>query len=464
MELFQVFLLYGLISVAQGQSSENVPLGNNVTLNCTYERGIQWEIIGSGNTSLNIYLDYVPPEAIERGIVPVPHQKAGDANVNRLKVLGSLENNQTQIKCTESGNGSVTIASYILTVIGPPERPGEVRGWVVEFSPLRLRLEWEEPFSHTDHPVLHYTLYTRDGGALFTANTSSVTFGLQDVEFSSNCIRSADGIGVAAVSDIGESELSPIESIWRDVDDKHFSVIEGKLFSQNELSILELLIKFPQLCEGQEMRYRVEVEEERTGRLVYQDTRVSEYRGGDVDYSNTTSSLLDHGYYTALVFLHTGGQNISSFPFRLLNSGGTKETSEKESSGIGAQENDSKTGDVLLSVIVVLTALVICFLVAAVVVGAILVKNKFFSTTREVKESGNPIYEGPLYENMEESPGTSLPPPPPSARRRGSVSRSVDNVYHSSPVPIPTGPETEGLYAELLAAKKQESQTRAPGG
>jgi hypothetical protein len=117
---------------------------------------------------------------------------------------------------------------------------------------------------------------------------------------------------------------------------------------------------------------------------------------------------------------------------------------------------------VLLSVIAVLTALVICFLVAAVVVGAIFVKNKFFSTTPEVKESGNPIYEGPLYENMEESRGTSLPPPP-SARRRGSVSRSVDNVYHSSPVSTPTGPETEGLYAELLAAKKQESQTRAPG-
>ena len=82
-----------------------------------------------------------------------------------------------------------------------------------------------------------------------------------------------------------------------------------------------------------------------------------------------------------------------------------------------------------------------------------------FEATPEVKESGNPIYEGPLYENMEESPGTSLPPPP-SARRRGSVSRSVDNVYHSSPVPIPTDPETEGLYAE---PKKQESQTRAPG-
>ena len=65
------------------------------------------------------------------------------------------------------------------------------------------------------------------------------------------------------------------------------------------------------------MRYRVELVEERTGRLVYQDSRVSEYRGRDVDYSNTTSHLLDDGYYTAVVFLHTGGQNTSSSPHRL---------------------------------------------------------------------------------------------------------------------------------------------------
>jgi hypothetical protein len=328
-----------------------------------------------------------------------------------------------------------------------------VRGWVVGFSPPRLRLEWEEPFSHTDHPVLRYTLYTRDGGALFTANTSSVTFGLQDVEFSSNCIRSADGIGVAAVSDIGESEPSPIESIWRDVDGKHFSVIEGKLFSQNELSILELLIKFPQLCEGQEMRYRVEVEEERTGRLVYQDSRVSEYRGGDVDYSNTTSSLLEHGYYTALVFLHTGGQSTSSFPLRLP-------LFQKDEPG---RNSDTV---LMLTIIGVLAAVLLCLLMVVVVIGVVYLRNRLSTSIipQEPKENRNPIYEGPLYENMEESPGTSLPPPPPpSARRRGSVSRSVENVYHSSPVPIPTGPETEGLYAELLADKKQQSQTRVLG-
>ena len=134
----------------------------------------------------------------------------------------------------------------------------------------------------------------------------------------------------------------------------------------------------------------------------------------------------------------------------------------------------------LLVVIGVLVGSVACFIVVAVLIGAVIFKHKTLSSKiifplyilacmtspavpQEPLENRNPIYEGPLYENMEESPGTSLPPPPPSARRRGSVSRSVDNVYHSSPVPIPTGPETEGLYAELLAAKKQESQTRAPG-
>ncbi|CAI8046188.1 hypothetical protein GBAR_LOCUS25524 [Geodia barretti] len=324
----------------------------------------------------------------------------------------------------------------------------EVRGWVVEFSPLRLRLEWEEPLFHTDHPVLHYTLYTRDGGATANTTDNNITLSLEDNVDFSYC--STSGIGVTAVYDIGESGLSPVVSMERDVTGKRFA-IDGNLTFENDLFMINLYIKFPQLCEGQEMRYRVEVEEERTGRLVYQDTRVSEYRGGDVDYSNTTSSLLDHGYYTALVFLHTGGQNISSFPLRLSVFQESPETKIDVTSW-------------LLVVIGVLVGSVACFIVVAVLIGAVIFKHKTLSIPQEPLENRNPIYEGPLYENMEESPGTSLPPPPPpSARRRGSVSRSVDNVYHSSPVPIPTDPETEGLYAELLADKKQESQTRAPG-
>ena len=95
-----------------------------------------------------------------------------------------------------------------------------MRGWVVEFSPLRLRLEWEESFSHTDHPVLHYTLYTRDGGA--TANTTDNKITLSLEENVDNC--SHTGIGVAAVSDIGESEPSPVESMQRGYCSFHYVV------------------------------------------------------------------------------------------------------------------------------------------------------------------------------------------------------------------------------------------------
>ena len=33
----------------------------------------------------------------------------------------------------------------------------------------------------------------------------------------------------------------------------------------------------------------------------------------------------------------------------------------------------------------------------------------------------------------------------------------MENVYHSSPIPVPSGSDSEGLYAEL-AARKRESQ------
>ena len=182
-----------------------------------------------------------------------------------------------------------------------------MQGWIVEFSPLKLRLEWQEPFSHHNHPVFYYTLYTRDGAIANTTDTNiSISLG-HDAELSNNCSNSS--IGVAAVNDVGESELSPVVSMQRgsfefvfhllthflaDVSDKRF-VIDGNLFSQNEFIVLTLNLKvnkillcaitdwtsyychvftvqFPKLCVRQEMRYTVELVEERTGTLVYQES------------------------------------------------------------------------------------------------------------------------------------------------------------------------------------------------
>ena len=96
---------------------------------------------------------------------------------------------------------------------GTPEMPGNVRGWVEEFSPVRLRLEWQESFSHHDHPVLYYILYTRDGASVNTTNTSfSLSLGYVE-EHSNNC--SQYSINVTAVNDIGESEPSPVASIQK---------------------------------------------------------------------------------------------------------------------------------------------------------------------------------------------------------------------------------------------------------
>ena len=77
------------------------------------------------------------------------------------------------------------------------------------------------------------------------------------------------------------------------------------------------------------------------------------------------------------------------------------------------------------------------------------------SAPQEAKESYNPIYEGPLYENIEERQGPPPPNPlpnPSSVGRRmsSSIVCSVDNVYLSSPISIPASQqEREGVYCEL---------------
>ena len=125
-----------------------------------------------------------------------------------------------------------------------------------------------------------------------------------------------------------------------------------------------------------------------------------------------------------------------------------------------------------LIVIVVLAAIIIGSLLVLMVIGALFLKHKFSQSkvlslvkqntintfiliatqAQEAKESNNPIYEGPLYENIEEreTPLPTIHPQPLSLGRRMSrgLINGVDNVYQTSPIPIPSG-EREGVYAEL---------------
>ena len=94
--------------------------------------------------------------------------------------------------------------------LGPPDPPVSVTGYVLQFSPPQLRLEWVEPFSHQPHHILHYTVYT-ESTQNETINATNITLNVVNMEFS----RCKVDIGVTATSDIGESKLSNVTSVLK---------------------------------------------------------------------------------------------------------------------------------------------------------------------------------------------------------------------------------------------------------
>ena len=135
----------------------------------------------------------------------------------------------------------------------------------------------------------------------------------------------------------------------------------------------------------------------------------------------------------------------------------------------------------LLAVIGALTAVVICITVIVIIIISVVTffKHKtlpskiasspswwlhhcVLAVQQEPKESRNPIYEGPLYESLEETL-SPLPPPLSSVGRRGSGECVSSNLYTSSlPVPIPTSLETT-QQGTLLTPKTQPQDTPGPG-
>ena len=76
---------------------------------------------------------------------------------------------------------------------------------------VRLVLEWQAPFSHHEHRVLHYTVYAGSSNTNHNTTAFSVDIHTDSEEFSS-CKTL---IGVTATNDIGESGRSNVTFILK---------------------------------------------------------------------------------------------------------------------------------------------------------------------------------------------------------------------------------------------------------
>ena len=109
--------------VLQSPREQSVVLNSNASFTCTTSYATKWVINGSHNETMVTLLPVngVPKELSERGFITFSSPRESDDDVynNTLIVLGSLENNNTEIDCQlKLGQTEVDVPPATLTVIG----------------------------------------------------------------------------------------------------------------------------------------------------------------------------------------------------------------------------------------------------------------------------------------------------------------------------------------------------------
>ena len=109
----------------QSPRAQSVVLNSNASFTCTTSYDAKWVINGSHSETMVTILpiEGVPAQLSERGfsIFSSPRESDDDVYNNTLIVLGSLENNNTEIDCQpklEQTEVDVPPATVTLTVIG----------------------------------------------------------------------------------------------------------------------------------------------------------------------------------------------------------------------------------------------------------------------------------------------------------------------------------------------------------
>ena len=107
----------------QSPRAQSVVLNSNASFTCTTSYDAKWVINGSHSETMVTILpiEGVSEELGERGFIifSLPRESDDDIFNNTLIILGSLENNNTEIDCQPKlGQSEVDVPPATLTVIG----------------------------------------------------------------------------------------------------------------------------------------------------------------------------------------------------------------------------------------------------------------------------------------------------------------------------------------------------------
>ena len=75
---------------------------------------------------------------------------------------------------------------------------------VLQYSPARVRLEWQAPFSHHGHEILNYAILCRNKTFVIANTSLSFELALDNEEYYSSTCEIQ--FSLKATNDIGESE------------------------------------------------------------------------------------------------------------------------------------------------------------------------------------------------------------------------------------------------------------------
>ena len=101
-------------------TAQEVILNRNASFNCTTAGSAKWVIRGSHDDTIKGGQD-VPPELHKRGFIPHWTPLSNNKYFNELTVLGSIENNNTEIDCQLKRGQTEPTVPVMLTVIGKCE-------------------------------------------------------------------------------------------------------------------------------------------------------------------------------------------------------------------------------------------------------------------------------------------------------------------------------------------------------